>query len=69
MNTFGDVLAGMVQRSLQNQEPEDYVDEDGFLCCGKCHDRKQMDVTLPTGLSPDEDGKTIRVGRLCKCGQ
>lgn len=69
MNTFGDVLAGMVQRSLQNREPEDYVDEDGFLCCGKCHDRKQMDVTLPTGLSPGEDGKTIRVGRLCKCGQ
>lgn len=69
MNTFGDVLAGMVQRSLQNREPEDYVDEDGFLCCGKCHDRKQMDVTLPTGLSTGEDGKTIRVGRLCKCGQ
>lgn len=69
MNTFGDVLAGMVQRSLQNREPEDYVDEDGFLCCGKCHDRKQMDVTLPTGMSPGEDGKTIRVGRLCKCGQ
>lgn len=69
MNTFGDVLAGMVQRSLQNREPEDYVDEDGFLCCGKCHDRKQMDVTLPTGLSPGEDGKTIRVCRLCKCGQ
>lgn len=69
MNTFGDVLAGMVQRSLQNREPEDYVDEDGFLCCGKCHDRKQMDVTLPAGLSPGEDGKTIRVGRLCKCGQ
>lgn len=69
MDTFGDVLAGMVQRSLQNREPEDYIDEDGFLCCGKCHDRKQMDVTLPTGLSPGEDGKTIRVGRLCKCGQ
>lgn len=69
MNTFGDVLAGMVQRSIQNREPEDYVDEDGFLCCGKCHDRKQMDVTLPTELSPGEDGKTIRVGRLCKCGQ
>lgn len=69
MNTFGDVLAGMVQRSLQNREPEDYVDEDGFLCCGKCNDRKQMDITLPTGLSPGEDGKTIRVGRLCKCGQ
>lgn len=69
MDTFGDVLAGMVQRSLQNREPEDYVDEDGFLCCGKCHDRKQMDVTLPAGLFPGEDGKTIRVGRLCKCGQ
>lgn len=69
MDTFGDVLAGMVQRSLQNQEPEDYTDEDGFLCCGKCHDRKQMDVTLPAVLSAGGEEKTIRVGRLCKCGQ
>lgn len=69
MNTFGDVLSGMIQRSLQNRESDDYIDEDGFLCCGECHDRKQMDVTLPGGLYPGEDGKTIRVGRLCKCGQ
>lgn len=69
VEAFGDVLAGLVQRSLQNQEPEDYIDDDGFLCCGKCHDRKQMDVSLPASLSTTGEDKAIRVGRLCKCGQ
>ena len=67
MEAIGDVLAGMVQRSLQNREPDDYVDEDGFLCCGKCHDRKQIDVTLPSALAAGEGAKTIRVGCMCKC--
>ena len=42
MNAIGDVLAGMVQKSLQNQEPDDYFDDEGFLRCGNCHERKQM---------------------------
>ena len=69
MNAIGDVLAGMVQKSLQNQEPDDYFDDEGFLCCGNCHERKQMDVTLPAVPSIGRDAKTIRVGCLCKCGQ
>ena len=69
MNAIGDVLAGMVQKSLQNQEPGDYFDDEGFLCCGNCHERKQMDVTLPAVPSIGRDAKTIRVGCLCKCGQ
>ena len=39
------------------------------LCCGNCHERKQMDVTLPAVPSIGRDAKTIRVGCLCKCGQ
>lgn len=69
MNAIGDVLAGMVQKSLQNQEPDDYFDDEGFLCCGNCHERKQMDVTIPAVPSIGRDAKTIRVGCLCKCGQ
>lgn len=69
MNAIGDVLAGMVQKSLQNQEPDDYFDDEGFLRCGNCHERKQMDVTLPAVPSIGRDAKTIRVGCLCKCGQ
>ena len=37
MDAIGDVLAGVVQKSLQNREQGDYIDDDGFLCCGKCH--------------------------------
>ena len=69
MNAIGDVLAGMVQKSLQNQEPDDYFDDEGFLRCGNCHERKQMDVTLPAVPSIGRDAKPIRVGCLCKCGQ
>lgn len=67
MNPIGDVLAGMVQKSLKNQEPNDYFDEEGFLCCGDCHERKQIDVTLPGFDAKPE--KTIRVGTLCACGR
>ena len=59
MNAIGDVLAGMVQKSLQNQEPDDYFDDEGFLRCGNCHERKQMDVTLPAVPSIGRDAKTI----------
>lgn len=69
MDAIGTVLSGMVQKSLENQEPDDYFDEDGFLCCGKCRDRKQIDVTLPAIPSIGRDEKTIRVGCLCKCGK
>lgn len=67
MDPIGNVLAGVIQKSLQNQEPDDYTDDEGFLCCGKCHSRKQMDVDIPA--LADGGTKTIRVGCLCKCGQ
>lgn len=38
---------------------EDYKDEDGFLVCGKCHTRKEIEVILPWGK--------IRPFCLCKC--
>lgn len=58
-------MAGMIQKSLQNEEPGDYYGEDGFLYCGKCHTRKQHEITLPA----DGDGTEgkVRVGIACKC--
>ncbi len=65
MESIGDIMAGMIQKSLQNEEPGDYYGEDGFLYCGKCHTRKQYEITLPA----DGDGteRKVRVGIACKC--
>lgn len=65
MESIGDIMAGMIQKSLQNEEPGDYYDDEGFLCCGKCHTRKQHEITLPA----DGDGteRKVRVGIACKC--
>ncbi len=41
----------------------DYYDKDGFLCCGKCHTRKQREILLDEGAAP------VRVHMLCKCKQ
>lgn len=64
MEAIGKVLSGMVAASLNNQAPGDYTDEDGFLCCGKCHARKQADVPFPAG---DGGTRTVRVGIQCTC--
>lgn len=65
MESIGDIMAGMIQKSLQNEEPGDYYGEDGFLYCGKCHTRKQYEIALPA----DGDGteRKVRVGIACKC--
>lgn len=38
---------------------EDYKDNEGFLVCGKCHTRKEVEVSLPWGK--------IRPYCLCSC--
>lgn len=40
--------------------PGDYRDSEGFLCCGKCHTRKERFV---------KGDKTFRVPSPCKCRQ
>lgn len=65
MEAIGEVLSGIVAASLNNHEPGDYTDEDGFLCCGKCHTRKQTVVPLW-----HEDGtRMTKVGIPCECEQ
>lgn len=58
-------MAGLAQKSLQNKEPGDYYDDEGFLCCGKCHTRKQTEVTIPA--FGDHPERKARFGVLCQC--
>lgn len=44
----------------------DYTDEEGFLCCGNCRERKEMDITVPESLRPSG---VMRVRRNCRCEQ
>lgn len=39
----------------------DYIDDEGLLCCGKCHTRKQTVITI--------NGKVIKPMCVCKCEQ
>lgn len=57
------IIGEKVRQSYEHLkvEPEDYVGENGFLYCGKCHTPKeQVDEIL---------GKTWRHGIPCKCEQ
>lgn len=42
----------------------DYTDEEGFLCCGSCGERKEMDVSVPPDLRPSG---VMRVRQNCRC--
>jgi len=48
---------------MNPQEDGDYRDEEGFLCCGKCHTRREFLLDMPDVL-----GGGVRKARvLCKC--
>lgn len=66
--TFGP-LAAMAQLSLEtNAAVEgDYMDAEGYLCCGKCGGRKQSDVTVPGVPGLGIEAHTMRVGVACPC--
>ncbi len=58
-----------IKRILQsfneaNKMPGDY-EEDGFLICGKCHTRKQMDSVLPASIHVPEE--IVRINVMCEC--
>lgn len=40
----------------------DYIDDEGLLCCGKCHTRKQTIIVLA-------NGKQLKPRCVCKCEQ
>lgn len=51
---------------VPTKEPEDYVDEEGYLVCGKCHTRKEAPTNSPIFKKTDIYGRFIRPG-TCKC--
>ena len=62
---MNEVINKLIAVSLQNRNEGDYLDEEGFLMCGKCHTRKQHDITLPAFGGQSE--RVVRVGIACEC--
>ena len=61
MNPISEVLQKMAT-PVKNQG--DYTDDEGFLCCGTCGERKEMDVRVPADLRPSG---VMRVRQNCRC--
>ena len=45
-----DLMKSMQALLEQPAKEEDYMDEEGFLCCGKCHTRKEVLFDVPLVL-------------------
>lgn len=60
-------LNPIIRNASQLNPPEDgdYIDADGFLCCGKCHTRRQAEITVPN-VETGED-VTVKVPVMCEC--
>ena len=58
LNAMVDVIEARAAEAIRAEE-NDYIGEDGLLYCGKCHTKKQTEITIL--------GKTRRPMCLCKC--
>jgi DNA replication protein DnaC len=58
------IFDSLAAQSRNNYEEGDYTDSEGFLCCGKCHTRKEFVITLPEGFGQE---RVKRVGVACQC--
>lgn len=61
MNPIGEIIERMAR---PRPAESDYVDDEGFLVCGKCNERKQMDIKVPEKFRPEG---VWRVPRQCAC--
>lgn len=64
-----ELMQPIIDAANRNNAPADgdYVDEEGFLCCGKCRTRKQTIVHLPESLSKTGMPESMKVGIPCEC--
>ena len=64
-----ELMQPIIDAANRNNAPVDgdYVDEEGFLCCGKCRTRKQTIVHLPESLSKTGMPEDMKVGIPCEC--
>ncbi len=69
MDRINDDLLGPIIRIAAQANARadgDYYDDEGFLCCGKCHTRKECEIPLPGG--PDDiNPEKSRFPIMCKC--
>ena len=72
MSGIGDIIGAVIKRAEQNNplEEGDYLDEEGFIICGKCHTRRQIEIDMPdlSAKSFDPNKKVRRkVPVSCRC--
>ena len=62
------LLQGAVRQAQEAGQPEngDYYDEEGFLVCGNCHTRRQVEVNMPDlkAVRPEEESSGQDAGFL-----
>jgi len=66
------IMKAIIKRAVNANQPEDgdYFDEEGFLVCGKCHTRRQVEILMPDlEKQPfDPDAKVKTKGPVsCRC--
>ena len=70
MGEFDGLLQGAVRQAQVAGQPEngDYYDEEGFLVCGNCHTRRQVEVNMPDLKAvPFDPKKKVRVKMPVSC--
>lgn len=63
-------LGGLMAQAQRAGQPEngDYYDSEGFLVCGKCHTRRQVEVNMPDLKAvPFDPQKKVRVKMPVSC--
>lgn len=63
-------LGGIMAQAQRAGQPEngDYYDSEGFLVCGKCHTRRQVEVNMPDLKAvPFDPKKKVRVKMPVSC--
>lgn len=63
-------LGGLMAQAQRAGHPEngDYYDSEGFLVCGKCHTRRQVEVNMPDLKAvPFDPPKKVRVKMPVSC--
>jgi DNA replication protein DnaC len=63
-------LGGLIAQAQRAGQPEngDYYDSEGFLVCGKCHTRRQVEVNMPDLKAvPFDPKKKVRVKMPVSC--
>ena len=67
---FDGLLQGAVRQAQAANQPEngDYYDDEGFLVCGNCHTRRQVEVNMPDLKAvPFDPKKKVRVKMPVSC--